>query len=202
MENLENEVTEVADVGNVPPTDESNETHEEQELTDDELTEEVARLKEEAKAVDDPKEKRHLEQQAGRLQQLSKAREKASQVEQSLRDKESRLAELESREIDYVYRETQGENGLQYFENLMEENRDLAEKVAHEKYGMSAKKLIQATYKNLADGGDDKSKEKVTESESEAKAEHKLAIKYATKTFSDLSTEEKEVANKYFDRIA
>ena len=38
--------------------------------------------------------------------------------------------------------------------------------------------------------------------EMEAKAEHKIAVREANKIFNDLEDSEKEVAQKYFDRIS
>ena len=38
--------------------------------------------------------------------------------------------------------------------------------------------------------------------ELEAKAEHKVAVREAKKVFSDLEDSEKEIAQKYFERIA
>lgn len=208
MEDLEKEVTQVAD-SNVPPTQdedvsENNDTDsQKEELSDEELKSEVARLKEEAKTTEDPKEKRHLEQQAGRLQQLSKAREKANLAEQTLREKEERISRLEGKELEILFQKTQTEDWLQFFEDLYESDPETAEKLARQKYDwMSAKELIAKTYKSLAKDWNDDAKKRVSEEESEAKAEHKVAIKYASKIFSDLSAEEKQTAQKYFDRIA
>ena len=108
MDDLEEVKTDATDTGT--PSQEADspevkpeESQVEEELTNEQIDEQVKELKEQAKNSEDPKEKRHLEQYAGRLQQISKAREKAEQAESIARDKESRIAQLERLEIEDVY---------------------------------------------------------------------------------------------------
>jgi len=203
MEDLELEVT--TDADKVVPSDEWQETeaHEEENLSDDQVISEVERLKEEAKTTEDPKEKRHLEQQAGRLQQLAKARERASNAEKTAKEKEDYLTNLETKQIDLIYEKAMDEKyWLPYFEEIVKTDPKLADKVAKEKWWMTAKQVIKQSKQELAQNGDDTAKQDLTMEEMEAKAEHKIAVREANKAFNDLESDEKEIAQKYFERIS
>ncbi len=104
MENLD-QVTQDADEVVAPSTGEEtpNESVEEKELSEEELALEVERLKEEAKKQEDPKEKRHLEQQAGWTQKIIREREKAKSLEEVNRQKEESISRVESLLIEEVY---------------------------------------------------------------------------------------------------
>jgi hypothetical protein len=125
---------------------------EEKDLTDEELATEVERLKEEAKKQDDPKEKRHLEQQAGWFQKVAKERDKAKTLEKENAQKEESMKRFEQSLIEEVYSKTVDDKfGLPYFENLYKTNPDIADKVAQDKWQKSAKELILETKRTLAD---------------------------------------------------
>lgn len=156
MEHLELDVQNDAINPDIIPHDEvkedipsGTEDTADEDLTDAKLTEEIDKLKEEAQKVEDPKEKRHLQQQAGRLQQIEKAREKARELEEKNRSYEERL---EKSAIEEVYQKaTSQEHGLSYFKEVYKTDPQLANKVAKEKWNMSAREAILASSKNNAD---------------------------------------------------
>lgn len=67
---------------------------------------------------------------------------------------------------------------------------------------MTAKQVIKQSKQELAQNGDDTAKQDLTMEEMEAKAEHKIAVREANKAFNDLESDEKEIAQKYFERIS
>jgi hypothetical protein len=201
MEDLVDDITD-ADIV-VPSQEGDTPIVEEEELTDEQLTEQVARLKEEASKQEDPKEKRHLEQQAGWSQKLLKEREKANNLAESNRTIEESRNKFESSLVEEVYEKAIDEKyGLPYFEKLMKSDAKLAEKVAQDKWWKSAKEIILDSKRALAENGDEDSKNDITMEEMEAKAEHKIAIREANKVFNDLESDEKETAKKYFDKLS
>lgn len=199
MEDLE-VVTPDADVIVPPSQEEETPPQVEEDLTPEQITEEVEKLKEEAKGKEDPKEKRYIEQQAGRLQQLAKAKERAQLAEQTANEREQKL---EAIEIESIYEKCmKPELGLSYFEEIAKTDPKLAEKVAQQKFQISAKELILNSKKEAAQSGNEEVKQELTMGEYEAKAEHKIAVREANKVFNDLEGEEKDTAKKYFDKIA
>lgn len=133
MEDLVDDITD-ADIV-VPSQEGDTPIVEEEELTDEQLTEQVERLKEEASKQEDPKEKRHLEQQAGWSQKLLKEREKANNLAESNRTIEESRNKFESSLVEEVYEKAIDEKyGLPYFEKLMKSDAKLAEKVAQDKW--------------------------------------------------------------------
>lgn len=175
-------------------------TQDEEDLSPEQITQEAEKLKNEAKETKDQKEKRHLEQQAWRLQQLAKAKERASLAEQKATEREQRLERIE---IESVYEKAiQSKYGVDYFEEVYKTDPDLANKVAKEKWGKSAKEMIREVKKQEAEKWNDSRKQELSNEDLEAEIEHKYAIKYAYKVFDDLDDEEKKTAKKYFDKIA
>lgn len=133
MEDLVDDITD-ADIV-VPSPEGDTPIVEEEELTDEQLTEQVERLKEEASKQEDPKEKRHLEQQAGWSKKLLKEREKANNLAESNRTIEESRNKFESSLVEEVYEKAIDEKyGLPYFEKLMKSDAKLAEKVAQDKW--------------------------------------------------------------------
>lgn len=175
---------------------------EDKELSDEELALEVERLKEEAKKETDPKEKRHLEQQAGWSVKIQKEREKAkSLAEENQKTKESNQR-FEKSLIEEVYSKTQQDGfGLEYFEKLAKDNPDIAEKVAQEKWKKTAKALILETKRGLANDGNEELKKQVTEEDIRAKVYHEVAVEQAQSTFDDLEDAEKKEAQEYFNEM-
>lgn len=125
---------------------------EEKDLSDEELKEEIARLEEEIKLEEDAKEKRHKEQDKGWKQKIIKEREKAKILEEGNRKTEEKLKSFETSLIEEAYSKTIDDNfGLPYFENLSKTNPDLANKLAKDKWGKSAKELILDSKRTLAE---------------------------------------------------
>lgn len=124
---------------------------EDKELSDEELKEEIARLEEEIKLEEDAKEKRHKEQDKGWKQKIIKEREKAKSLAEENRKVQEARDSLEKALIEEAYAKTIDDNfGLPYFENLSKNNPELANKLAKEKWGKTAKDLILDTKRELA----------------------------------------------------
>jgi hypothetical protein len=168
--------------------DTPSDTGEDAEQVDEDLT------------VEDPKEKRHLQQQAGRLQQIEKAREKARELEEKNRSYEELLQKNTVEEV--FTKATSTEHWLEYFKWIYKTDPQLANKVAREKWNMSAKDAILASSKNNADSWDDDDKKSYTREQVRAEVEHELSVELAKDIFKDLSEDERKVANTYFDKFS
>lgn len=181
MENLDEVKTE-ADI--VVPTETEAETpEEERELSDEELKAEIERLDELAKKEEDPKEKRHLEQQKGWSQKIAKERDKARAISEENAKALESVTKYERSLVEEVYSKTCDDNfGLPYFEKIMQTNPEIAEKVAKEKWGTSAKKLVLETKRGMADGNEE-IKKQVTEEDIRAKVYHEIAVEQAQSEF-------------------
>lgn len=212
MDDLEQEVdkgTPVDDTGTLS-TDKSEaiETpeQEEEELTDEQLEAEISRLKDEAEKEEDPKAKRHIEQEAGWKMKIVKEREKAKKLELENQQTAERIKGYEAKAIEEAFTKALDENyGLPYFEKLYSEDPEFANKVAQEKWKVSAKDLIFKTKKELAKNGDEALSKQVSEEEirmsEREKIYHDLAIEQAQETFNSLDETEKLEAQSYFDDI-
>jgi SHS2 domain-containing protein len=211
MENLE-EVGNPDAVRNDTPSQESQETitpetvAEEAELTDEQLKEEIARLDKEIKAEEDAKEKRHKEQDKWWKMKIVKEREKAKALEEENRKISEVRTTLEKNLIDEAYQKTIDDNfGLPYFENLAKTNPDIANKLAKEKWGKSARELILDTKRERASKWDEELKKVVSEEDiriaAREEAFHEVAIEMATTMFDALEESEKVKAKEYFDDI-
>lgn len=202
MEDLEldNNGTIDTEVDALPESTDANPEIEETELTDEELALEVERLKEEAKNQEDPKEKRHLEQQAGWSQKILKERDKAKALEQENNRTKETMSAYESSLLEEVYEKAIDEKfGLDYFENFYKTNPSLADKLATEKWGKSAKKIILETKRDLAKDGNESAKEEVSKEDIRAQVYHEVAIEQAQTIFDDLADSEKSKAIEYFN---
>lgn len=189
-----------------PETVEEESSNDEEELTDEQLTEEITRLKEEVEKEDDPKEKRYKEQNIWWKMRVVKERDKAKTLAEKNNQTEEKLKTFESNLLEEAYTKTLDDNfGLSYFENLTKNNPDIAEKLAQEKWWTSAKQLILDTRKELADWWDEELQKVVSEDEirqtERANVYHELAIEQATETFKTLEGDEKTEAQEYFDDI-
>lgn len=211
MEDQENVETDAVIIDT--PSTEENENSEntqevepEKELSDEELKEEIARLKEEVKLEEDAKEKRHKEQDIGWKTKIVKEREKAKVLEDNNRKAEESYKSLESLLVEEAFSKTVDDNfGLPYFENLAKTNPDLAEKVAKTNWQMTAKELILDTKRKLADDWNEKLQKEVSEeyvrmSERE-KIYHELSLEQAEVKFSELDESEIDIAKEYFNDI-
>lgn len=202
MEDLEldNNGTIDTEVDALPESTDANPEIEEKELTDEELALEVERLKEEAKNQEDPKEKRHLEQQAGWSQKILKERDKAKALEQENNRTKETMSAYESSLLEEVYEKAIDEKfGLDYFENFYKTNPSLADKLATEKWGKSAKNIILETKRDLAKDGNESAKEEVSKEDIRAQVYHEVAIEQAQTIFDDLADSEKSKAIEYFN---
>lgn len=202
MEDLEldNNGTIDTEVDALPESTDANPEIEETELTDEELALEVERLKEEAKNQEDPKEKRHLEQQAGWSQKILKERDKAKALEQENNRTKETMSAYESSLLEEVYEKAIDEKfGLDYFENFYKTNPSLADKLATEKWGKSAKNIILETKRDLAKDGNESAKEEVSKEDIRAQVYHEVAIEQAQTIFDDLADSEKSKAIEYFN---
>jgi len=189
-----------------PSTDAPALVPEEKELTDEQLNEEISSLKEKVEKEDDPKEKRYIEQNIWWKMKVVKERDKAKALEEKNLKTEERLKGFESNLLEEAYSKSIDDNfWLPYFENLAKSNPDIAEKLAQDKWWMSAKKLILDTKKELADWWDEKLKKEVSEEEIRESARnnvyHEIAIEQAEEMFESLEGDEKQEAKTYFDDI-
>lgn len=199
-DNLE-EVKTAAD--EVAPVEIEAETpNEETELSDEDLLAEIERLDELAKKEEDPKEKRHLEQQKGWSQKIAKEREKAKAIaEQNARALEAK-EKYESSLVEEVYSKIIDDNfGLPYLEKLMVTHPDIAERVAKERWGTSAKKLVLETKRSMA-GENEDIRNQVTEEDIRAKVLHEVAMEDARAEFEELDASEKAQAEEYFAEMS
>jgi len=213
MEHLE-DVEKDASVNTEPPSTEEWQdsktddvsTTDDVELTDEQLQEEISRLKEEVTKEDDPKEKRYKEQDIGWKTKMLKEREKAKSLEETNRQTEARMKSIENNLLEEAYSKTIDDNyWLPYFENLAKNNPELADKLAKDKWNTTAKELIFDTKKGLADDWDEELQKVVSEEEirnaERTKIYHELSIEQAEDTFKDLSEDERVEAKEYFDDI-
>lgn len=202
MEDLEQDIQGTVDenVDALPESTDASPEVDETELTDEELALEVERLKEEAKKQEDPKEKRHLEQQAGWSQKILKERDKAKALEQENNRTKETMSAYEASLLEEVYAKAIDEKfGLDYFENFYKTNPSLADKLANEKWGKSAKNIILETKRDLAKDGNDSFKEEVSKEDIRAQVYHEVAIEQAQTIFDDLADGEKSKAIEYFN---
>jgi hypothetical protein len=113
MEDLEQVETVASELSDTPTTSEQDtetlETSEEQELSDEELEAEISRLKEEAKSEENPKDKRHLEQEYGWKMKVLKERERAKTLEEKNNQTVERLNSYESNLLEELYERTNTE---------------------------------------------------------------------------------------------
>ncbi len=192
MDDLDKGVQDAA-MGAPSPEDEAGATpqppEEEKDLTDEELKEQIEKLREDAKKEEDPTTKRHLEQQAGWSQKIMKEREKAKALEEGNRKAEEAKKALENALVEEAYSKAVDDAfGLPYFENLAKTNPELADRVAKEKWGKkSAKEVVMAEKRKRAEAGDEDSKRTVTEEEIRAsereKILHELAVEQVDAQF-------------------
>lgn len=209
-ENTPNTVIVESDVSNESPKqspEKWEEWDDDKELTDEELKSEIERLKGEVEKEQDPKEKRHKEQDIGWKMKLQKERDKAKALENANKQNEERAKKLENSLIEEAYNKAIDESyWLSYFENLTKTNPDFAEKVSQSKWGKSAKTLIWESKRELADKNNDEdlkkqiSEEDIRQSERE-KIYHEISIQQAEDLFSTLSQEEQIQAKEYFNDI-
>lgn len=212
MEDLETVETVAPEEGEPTIEEQDSQTpktsEEEKELTDEELKEDISRLKLEISKEEDPKEKRHKEQEMWWKMKVEKERNRAKDLELKNRENEELSKTIENTLIEETYSKiTSNEFWLPYFETLYKTNPKLADKVAKEKWdGKTAKQLILETKKQLADNWDDSAKQQVTEEEIRQEERDKIyeeiAIEEAQRIVDELDWQEHEDAVSYFEEIA
>ncbi len=209
MEDLEQVETVAPELSDTPTTSDQDtetlDTSEEQDLSDEELQAEISRLKEEAKSEENPKDKRHLEQEYGWKMKVLKERERAKTLEEKNNQTVERLNSYESNLLEELYERTNTE-WLPYFENLYKTNPDMANKLAKDKYDQpNAKTLILETKRSLASEWDEEASKIVSEEDirqaERDKVYHELAIEQVETIFNELSGQELTDAKSYFDDI-
>lgn len=171
-----------------------------EELTDEQLDEDIKRLKDEVDKEEDPKEKRHKQQDIGWKMKIQKERKEAKEwTEKSKQAKQSLIDEVYEKALDANY-------WLSYFEKLFNTDSKLADEVAKSKWNKSAKQLILESKRELAEqNGDEELKKQITEEDirqsEREKIYHELAIQQVEDIFWDLWEEEKVEAKEYFNDI-
>lgn len=209
MDDLDNVKQDAPDNGqpSIEETQEVNDTSkEDEELTDEQLEKEISRLKEEVNSEEDPKEKRHKEQNIGWKVKIQKERERAKDIAERNSVAEQRLIAIETKLVEEAYSKAVDDNfWLTYFEELSKSQPEIANKVA-EKFGVkTADELIFNTKKKLANDWDEDLKKQIFEQEirltEREKIYNEIAIEQAHSMFSELQDSEKEQAKSYFDEI-
>lgn len=181
---------------------------EEKDLTDDELREQIDKLREEAKEEKDSTEKRHKEQEAGWKQKILKEREKAKALEEGNRKTEETRKAMEDMLLQEAYSKTVNDDfGLPYFESLSKTNPELADRLAKEKFDRkNARDLILSEKRKRAAAGDEESAKLVSEEEIRAaereRVYHELALEQVDSSFEGLTEPEREEAKAHFEDIA
>ena len=196
MENLEG-ISEVATDDSIP-TEQIQE--ESKELSNEEMQAEIDSMKEEIKTVQDPKEKRHKEQDVGRKMEILKQTQKAKELREANIVAEKNL-------IDEVYEKaTTDWFGLEYFEKIYKTKPELADKVAQEKWGKkNAKEIILKYKKEFAEDWDETAEQELNEYSIRENEREKIMQELATEKLEELldefDKEDRKLIKEEFDDI-